>query len=142
MIYVKIQVFRDHEKLVNILKLCIIACMNTKEIAQKFVELYKSDDPFSKYSLYDNECISIESSYNKEQEVIYGLENIKQKHNSFYNQFSEIHSKIISESIISDHGFALTIYFDVTDNGLRKQFTELCVFHVKDGKIIKQEFIY
>lgn len=116
--------------------------MNTKEVALKFIEFYRSDDPLRKYDLYSEDCVSIESPANGDREEIIGLEKIKKRHFEFYDQFSEIFRKEISEPLVADHGFSIVITFDVTQSGERKTFKELCTFQVKDGRIVRQEFIY
>ena len=54
---------------------------------------------------------------------------------------SETHSVEISDPVIAGNSFSLTMRMDVTtkDKG-RMDMTELCVYRVKDGKIISEEF--
>ena len=51
------------------------------------------------------------------------------------------HSMEISEPMIAGNTFSLTMRMDVTtkDRG-RMDMTELCVYQVKDGKIISEQF--
>ncbi len=116
--------------------------MNTEEIAKKFVEIYRSSDPMKKYDLYSEDCVSVESPVYGMRQEFKGLSDIKSRHHEFYSQFSEIHNKHVTEPLIGDTGFSVVINFDVTKDGIVTKMNELCVFQVKAGKIIRQEFIY
>lgn len=114
----------------------------TREIAEKFIEFYNSKDVFAKYKLYSENCVSVEFPSDGQRLEIVGLDNIKNKHKDFYAQFDVIHSKKVSKPLVADHAFSIVIEFDIQRNNKREIFSELCIFYVKNGEIIKQEFIY
>jgi hypothetical protein len=49
----------------------------------------------------------------------------------------------VSDPLVADDYFAVTYTMDITYKGWpRVQETELAVYHVQDGKIIKEEYLY
>ena len=117
---------------------------NNKEIALKFIEKYTSNDPFSKYTLYDKKCISLEIPQDKTERMqTIGLSKIKAKSKKFYRQFKKINKKKISKPIIGDVGFALTIELSGVDkNGNSLKIKEICVFIIRNNKIVEENFYY
>lgn len=118
--------------------------MKVEEIAEKFIELYTSSDPFSKYQLYSEDCVSLERPQGKPSWSTEGLYKIKEKSKRFYKQFDDIVRKRISDPVISDVGFALRISIDYIDFKTKQQKTinEMCIFIIEAGKITREEFIY
>lgn len=59
------------------------------------------------------------------------------------NSVEEFHGGEITDPVVADNHFTSKMTFDVTfkDRG-RKQMEEVCVFQVKDGKIVKEHFFY
>jgi len=55
----------------------------------------------------------------------------------------EFHSITVSEPIVADDYFAVTYMMDITYKGApRNTETELAVYKVADGKIVREEFFY
>jgi hypothetical protein len=53
----------------------------------------------------------------------------------------QMHSQAVSDPVVAEHAFACTMSMDVTMKGQgRMQMTELCVYVVKDGKIVSEQF--
>jgi hypothetical protein len=113
-----------------------------ENIANEFVSRYSSENPLSKYDLYADDCISIESPQNGEREEIVGLQKIKERSEKFYSEFPEIISKSVSQPLVGDSAFSVVITFDYLKDSEKKTLKELCIFTVRSGKIVKQEFIY
>jgi ketosteroid isomerase-like protein len=119
------------------------ATMSTKEIAKKLKKLCdKGDFEGAHRELYSKNAISIEpeasAGFAKET---HGLDAIIEKGKKWSSMVTETHSMETSEPMIAGNTFAITMRMDVTtkDNG-RMNMTELCVYHVKDGKIISEQF--
>ena len=54
---------------------------------------------------------------------------------------SEAHGMDVSEPLVADSSFAVTMNMDVTmKGGQRMSMNELCIYHVKDGKIVSEQF--
>jgi hypothetical protein len=70
-----------------------------------------------------------------------GLQNIIEKGHKFKTIVEEMHSIAVSEPLVTGNIIAMTLTMDVTMKGQPRQtMGELCVYHVKDSKIIKEEF--
>ena len=55
----------------------------------------------------------------------------------------EVHDWKVSDPLIADGYFSCTMMNDVTLKGIgRIQSTELCVYEVKDGKIVSERFFH
>jgi hypothetical protein len=117
--------------------------MTTKEIAKKlkkYCELGKFEE--AQKELFAKDAISIEpmagGGFDKETR---GLDAIIKKGYKWNEMVSATHSLEVSEPIIAGNTFSLTMRMDVTtkDRG-RTDMTELCVYQVKDGKIISEQF--
>lgn len=74
-----------------------------------------------------------------------GIEAVRQKNRSWMED-SEVHSIQVDGPFVSEgsNQFALHFRIDVTDkkNGKRVQGSEIGLYTVKDGKIVREEFFY
>ena len=70
-----------------------------------------------------------------------GLPAIIEKGKKFDAMVEQLHAITVSEPLIADSSFACTMQMDVTMKG-QPRFTmkELCVYDVKDGKIVIERF--
>ncbi|MGN6640660.1 MAG: SnoaL-like domain-containing protein [Mucilaginibacter sp.] len=98
---------------------------------QKFVEAYKE--------LYAEEAESIDPMYSGMLPAK-GLITLIEREKQFLSK-TNIHTIEVSEPLIAGNHFAISIHMDFTmeDRG-RKDVKELCVYHIKDGKIVRQQF--
>ena len=64
-----------------------------------------------------------------------------EKGKKWNDMVSQTHSIEISDPLIAGNSFALTMRMDVTtkDKG-RSDMTELCVYQVKNGEIVTEQF--
>ena len=122
--------------------------MTTKEIAERLVELNRSDDYQTAYQeLYDTEHIMSIENWG-EREVFQGMDAIQKKGEQWFTMIEEIHSTSVGDPIVADHSFAVTFSMDVTWKpgampGMegRQSFTELAIYRVsEEGKIYHEEF--
>ncbi|MEP7109539.1 MAG: SnoaL-like domain-containing protein, partial [Ferruginibacter sp.] len=75
-----------------------------------------------------------------EKETI-GLEAILEKGNKFGEMVETMHKLEISEPLLAGSSFAVTLHMDVTMKGQgHMDMKEICLYKVKDGKIISEEF--
>jgi hypothetical protein len=117
--------------------------METKEVAKKLVDYCrKADWDGAHNDLYDKNAISTEpyatEDFPKETK---GLKAIQKKGKTFDAMVEKIHSIEVSEPLIAGNSIAFTLRMDITmkEKG-RMNSPELCVYQVKDGKIISEEF--
>jgi hypothetical protein len=119
------------------------AVMTTKEIANRLAELCrKGEFEKAQKELYADNAVSIEPeatpAFEKETK---GLKAIIAKGEKFDAMVQEYHSLNVSEPLVADNSIAFTLSMDITMKGRpREQMRELCVYDVKDGKIVSEQF--
>jgi ketosteroid isomerase-like protein len=119
------------------------AKMTTKEIAKRLKKLCdKGDWEGAHRELYAKDAVSIEpeasGGFEKES---HGLDAILEKGKKWASMVSEVHEIEVSEPMVAGNTFAVTMRMDMTmKDKKRSDMTELCVYHVKDGKIISEQF--
>ena len=117
--------------------------MTIKEIATRLVELANKGDFETIYKeLYSPDVVSIEMK-GAPNEVAYGMAGIQAKGKSFGERLDGFHGQEIGEPIFADNFFALRWVIDVTYKGKeRAKDEELCLYEVRDGKIVREQFFY
>lgn len=74
-------------------------------------------------------------------QIRHGKEEAKKASDEWQKDIIEIHELLMSDPLISDDSFACTMTIDSTSNSRgRIKETELCVYKVKDSKIIMEQF--
>lgn len=117
--------------------------MTTQEVANRLVELCNAGDYETCYKeLYSPQCVSIEPK-GAMMERCEGLEAMAEKGKAWNEMMEEFHGSAIGEPIVADNHFSLTMMMDATFKGKgREKMNELCVYEVKDGKVVKEQFFY
>ncbi|MEO7960440.1 MAG: SnoaL-like domain-containing protein [Ginsengibacter sp.] len=117
--------------------------MTIEEIATQLVEhCRKGEFKKAQKELFADNAVSIEPeatpAFEKETK---GLSAIMEKADKFDSMVEEMHSMDVSDPLVADNSFACTMTLDVTmkERG-HMIMKELCVYEVKDGKILKEEF--
>lgn len=117
--------------------------MTTKEIAARLHKLsLEGKFETAQKELFSKEAVSIEpeASPGFEKETK-GLPAIIEKGHAFEAMVEAVHGIKISEPLVAGNSIALALNMDVTMKGRgRSNMSEICVYEVKDGKIIKEEF--
>ena len=119
------------------------ATMTTTEIANRLVELCsKGDFETAQKELFANDAVSIEPhaspAFEKETN---GLDAIIEKGHKWNSMVEETHDMKVSQPLVGENSFAVTMAMSVTMKGQgRMDMTELCVYNVKDGKIVSEQF--
>ena len=119
--------------------------MTTKEIADRLVELCrKGEFEQAQKELYAEDAASIEPDANAGfPKETYGLKNIIEKGNTFQSMIEEVHGNNMGEPIFGGNAIAVSLSMDLTMKGRgRSKMEELCVYEVKDGKIVSEHFFY
>jgi hypothetical protein len=117
--------------------------MTTEQIALRLKELCdKGDFEHAQKDLFSPDAVSIEPNetpdFAKETK---GMDAILAKGKKWSDMVTESHKLEISEPVIAQDSFALTMDMDVTMKGMgRMKHKELCVYKIKDGKIVSEEF--
>jgi hypothetical protein len=117
--------------------------MTTKEIAERLVALCRQGQvETAQKELYATDAISIEPygtpAFAKETK---GLNALIEKGRKFGALVEQVHSISVSDPLVAGNSFACAMQFDVTIKGHgRINMNELCIYEVKDGKIISEQF--
>lgn len=117
--------------------------MTTKEIADRLVAYCrKADWEGAHKNLYDKNARSVEPYETPEfSKTTEGMEGIRRKGQQFDSMTEKIHSIEVSDPLVAGNSIAFTLEMDMTMKGKgRMKSPELCVYQVKDGKIISEEF--
>jgi hypothetical protein len=117
--------------------------MTIEEIAKRLVAYCREAKwETAQRELYADGAVSIEPyetpAFEKETK---GLQAIIEKGKKFDAMVGEMHELKVSEPIVATNAFACTMLMDVTMKGQeRMKMSELCVYEVKNGKIVAERF--
>jgi hypothetical protein len=117
--------------------------MTTKEIAEQLVALCRQGKfETAHIELFATDAINIEPygtpAFPKETN---GLNALIEKGQKFTAMIEQVHSISVSDPLMAGSSFACAMQLDVTIKGHgRINMTELCIYEVKDGKIISEQF--
>ena len=117
--------------------------MNTQAIANRLVELCrKGDFEAAQKELFSQDAVSVEPYATPDfQKETKGLPAILEKGQKWESMVEQMHGMDVSDPLIAANSFACTMHLDITTKGRgRMDMTELCVYNVKDGKIVSEEF--
>lgn len=120
--------------------------MNTQAIAARLVELCRQ----GKYEqaqdeLYADDAVSIEMDGLPPEMArdTRGLEAIREKGRQFNAGIEAMHGGSVGDPIVTGNWFSLVMTMDATfkERG-RVDMREICVYQVRDGKIVREQFFY
>lgn len=118
--------------------------MTIQEVSAKLVA-YCREGKFdhAQKELYAADATSTEPAGSPGFQSVTGLDNIIAKGHQFQAMIEEVHSASVSDPEIAGDFFSIALLFDVTLKGMgRVNMDEICVYHVKDGKVISEQFFY
>jgi hypothetical protein len=117
--------------------------MTTQEVANRLVELCRMGQFIEAIEeLYHEDILSIEPEGNPIGTVS-GIETVKQKTRQFNEMVEEHHGGEISDPMVAENFFSVSMKMDVTFKGApRNVMEEICVYNVQDGKIVKEQFFF
>lgn len=117
--------------------------MTTPEIAKRLVELCRQGNYAGAHAeLYAEDCVSIEPEGTPEN-VTKGMEGIRGKA-AYFAESMEVHGGTVGDPIVADPFFSCVMTLDATDKkaGVRMNMAEICVYEVRGGKIVREQFFY
>ena len=120
------------------------AVMTTKEVADRLSQLFKEYKwKEALEELFSQDAVSIEPAHSPGLQTVEGLDNIKKKGDQFNEMVEEMHGGWVGEPIVGGNHIAVPMGMDVTMKGAgRMNMEEICVYEVKEGKIVKEQFFY
>ena len=118
--------------------------MNTQEVANKVVELTRKQAWREAIdSLYANDIVAVEARPDESGSFeTRGIEGIRGK-TDWWEKNMEVHSCKVSGPFVAHDRFVVQYDVDMTDKNSkeRMQMSEVGVYTVKDGKIVREEFL-
>lgn len=119
--------------------------MTTEEVANQLVKLCregKFEECIS--SLYSPDIVSIEPDGGPWESRVQGLQAIAKKGQQWNEMLEAFHSSEISDPIVAENFFSITMKSNVTLKGTNEpiDMDEVCVYHVENGKVVTEQFFY
>lgn len=118
--------------------------MNTEEVAKKVVELARKQAFHEALdTLYDKDIVSVEArTMDGSSPEIRGIKGVREK-TDWWLQNMQVHSFAANGPFVAHDRFVVQYDADVTDKNSknRMQLSEVGVYTVKNGKIIREEFL-
>jgi hypothetical protein len=118
--------------------------MNTQEVANKVVELTRKKVWREAIdSLYAKDIVSVEARANEGGSFeSRGIDVVRGK-TDWWEKNMEVHSAKVSGPFVAHDRFVVQYDIDVTDKNSkeRMRLSEVGVYTVKDGKIVREEFL-
>jgi ketosteroid isomerase-like protein len=120
--------------------------LNTEAVAKRLVELCrKGEHEQAQRELYAQDAVSIEMAGAPAGALgdAQGLQAIYEKGRQFAAMVEAVHASSVSEPVVAGNWFSVSMTMDVTFKGRgRVQMTEICVYQVRDGKVVREQFFY
>ena len=119
--------------------------MTTEQVAKRYYELIQQHQYEQiQNELYTPNAISIEPENDSNLPlVVEGIEALRQKEGLFFSQVDQMFGSYMSETVVSTFFFSMMTGMDVKMKGKqRKKKEQICVFEVRDGRIVKEQFFY
>jgi hypothetical protein len=113
--------------------------MTTEEVAKKVVELVRKQACYDALdTLYDQDIVSVEATAPESR----GKEAVRGKIDWWVDAM-EVHSFKASKPFVAHDRFVVQYDADVTEkeSKQRRQISEVGVYIVKNGKIVREEFL-
>lgn len=118
--------------------------MNTEEVAKRVVELCRQQAWSEAVdTLYSPKIISVEAhGMDGGSPEMHGIDAIRGKV-AWWTNAMEVHSMKVGDAFVAHDRFVVQYDMDVTEKESKKRFqaSEVGVYTVKDGKIVREEFL-
>lgn len=121
-----------------------VETMSTQQIASRLVQLCREGKNVEAINeLYDDDIVSIEPEGSPMAGKTVGKQAVLESTNRWFDSVEQLHSVEISDPLVSDGFFACNMKIDATykEHG-RNVMSELCVYEVRDGRIVSDQFFY
>jgi SnoaL-like domain len=118
--------------------------MTTQEVANRMSELFKENKwQEVQDELYADDCDSIEPAHAPGLQTVKGKDAIKKKGEMFQSMIEEMHGGWVSDLIVAGNFITCGMGMEVTMKGMgRIKMDEVCVYQVKDGKVVMEQFFF
>lgn len=120
--------------------------MSTQQVADRLVALCREGKyDQAQVELYADDAVSIEPEGLPPGALgnAQGLAAIREKGRQFEERIEAMHSSSVSDPVVAENWFSMAMRLDATFKGMgRVDMNEICVYHVRDGKIVHEQFFY
>ncbi|MBE1162305.1 nuclear transport factor 2 family protein [Dyella acidiphila] len=120
--------------------------MTVEAIAKRLVELCREGKyEEAQRELYAEDAQSIEPDGLPPGALgnVKGLKAIYEKTHQFQAAVEQVHGGHVSDPVVAGNWFSCEMTLDVTMKGRgRVVMSEICVYHVRDGKVDREQFFY
>ena len=118
--------------------------MSTEEVAKKVVELTRKQAWHEAIdTLYDKDIVSVEArAMDGGSAETRGIDGVRAK-TDWFEKAMQIHSAKVSDPFVAHDRFVVQYDLDATDKNSneRIKMSEVGVYTVKNGKIVREEFL-
>lgn len=118
--------------------------MTTQDVANRLVELCREGKQEQVVKeLYSEDIVSIEPE-GMPNRIVKGLAGIAQKGKEFQAKLVKVNSSSVTDPVVAENFFSCGMYMNVQmkDVPVPVDMNEICVYNVRNGKIVKEEFFY
>jgi ketosteroid isomerase-like protein len=117
---------------------------DTAAVAHRLVELCRAGKyEQAQHELYAADAVSIEGDGQKADGITRGMAAIGEKSRQWEANIVEVHGGSVGEPIVAGSWFSIVMGIDATYKDMgRVAMNEICVYGVRDGKIVHEQFFY
>jgi hypothetical protein len=118
--------------------------MTTKEVAGQLVKMCRDGKvEEAKQELFTEDTISIEPAEGILPEETKGLKATQTKAELFISMVEQFYGSTITDPVVAGNYFSVGWDTDIQMKGQERQImSEICLYKVKDGKIVSEQFFY
>jgi hypothetical protein len=120
--------------------------MDVEAIAHRLVALCREGKfESAQTELYAEDAASIEPAGLPPGAMgnAHGLAAIIEKGHQFQASLEAVHAASVSDPVVAGNWFSISMIMDATFKGRgRMKLEEICLYHVRSGKIVQEQFFY
>lgn len=119
--------------------------MNTQQVADRLAALCREGKyEEAQNELYADDATSVEmAGAGGPLGDVQGLDAIREKGRKWAEDIVEIHGGSVSDPVVAGDWFSIAMGIDATYKSMgRMPMEEICVYRVRDGKIVHEQFFY
>ncbi|WP_149194465.1 SnoaL-like domain-containing protein [Luteimonas suaedae] len=120
--------------------------MNTQQVAERLVALCREGKyEQAQQELYAEDAASIEMEGSPAGTAgnVKGMDAIREKGRKWMENIVEVHGGSVSDPVVAGDWFSVAMGIDATYKDMgRMPMEEICVYQVRDGKVVREQFFY
>ena len=118
--------------------------MTTREVANQLVKMCRDGKvEEAKQEFFTEDTLSVEPTEGILPKETKALEAIQKKAELFISMVEQFYGSIITDPVVAGDYFSVAWDTDIQMKGQERQtMSEICLYKVKDGKIVSEQFFY